>query len=81
MGSMRLNSVQPIMNWIMQGVIQTDGSETRIPVEEIDGKFAAGLLVPKEFGGFVHSSLQGFLDGKRAEPAPPFEAYYLRRRS
>lgn len=79
LGPVRINSARPIIDWIMQGVIKTDGSETRIPIGEQDGKYSAGLQVPNEFQGFVHTDLQGYLAATPAKPDSPDESFRLVR--
>ena len=79
LGPIRINSSKPIIDWIMQGVIKTDGSETRIPIGEQDGKYSAGLQVPNDYRDFVHADLHGYLAGIPAEPDPPGGSFRLGR--
>jgi hypothetical protein len=78
LGPMRIENAQPILNWIVQGVITTDGSERRIPVSQTGGQFSAGLSVPKSFQGSVHTDLQGFLDGTALQADLSEEMFEIR---
>jgi hypothetical protein len=79
LGPVRINSSRPIIDWVMQGVIKTDGSETRIPIGEQEGKYSAGLQVPKEYRDYVHTDLEGYLAGTPAKPDPSGGSARLRR--
>jgi hypothetical protein len=78
LGPHRLNGVQPIIEWIMRGLIKTDGSEQRIPIGETNGQHHAGLAVPPAFTGSVYEDLNGFLNGTAPTPEPPENSVRIR---
>jgi len=67
---LRLNGSRPLIDLVMQGLINTDGSEEHVAIHETDGGFAVGPRIPKEDQPFTHTDFQGFQEGRPAAKAP-----------
>ena len=75
LGPMRIDSAIPIVEWIMRGTIQTDGSETRVPIGEGENQYTAGFAVPASFEGSVYDDFNGLRSG--TPPAPQHSDHFL----
>jgi len=74
----RMNSVQPILNWVTQGIITTDGSEEHVSIRPVGESFAIGCRTPVEVAEFVHDDFLSFQEGRKAT-VETNEYFQLRR--
>jgi hypothetical protein len=77
LGPIRLNSRQPVLNWIAMGKITTDGGENRLAITEAEGSVAVCASAPIASADFVYDDFAGFQEGRRAT-RPTGDVYRLR---
>jgi hypothetical protein len=66
MGSVRLNSSQPLVAFIDRGTIKTDGSQNMVTfIKEGDG-WRIGPLIHRDDEEFVFDDFSGFQEGRLA---------------
>lgn len=76
-GSAAIRTDRALADLIGMGVIQTDGSETRLPIVQTPNGPLAGINTHRDDIDFVFDDLRGALDGVRAEKIVG-EAYQIR---
>lgn len=64
----RINAEQPLLLWIGNGRIQTDGSEQSVGFRPKDGWLAPGMSVSNEMREFVHDDFSGYQQCRPAKP-------------
>lgn len=66
LGPLRINSRQPLLNWISMGKIKTDGGEARLAIADAANSLSVCAGAPPNSADFVYDDFTGFQEGRRA---------------